>query len=144
MAVIDLTRANRVEIVESIEQMTLAAAEEITPGMAVRVDGDRFTKANGSSEAEAGAYGIATGDVVVVAGMAVTAVRQGVLDGYDLTGDTGDAVYLSDTDGRLDTVAGTTERQMGTVIPGTAAPRGVTHKLLHVSPQPIVAAGGGD
>lgn len=142
MAVIDLARANRVEIVESIEQMTLAAAEEITPGMAVRIDGDRFTKANGSSATEANVYGVATGDVVVVAGMAITAIRQGVIDGYTFSGDTGSPVYLSDTDGRLDTAAGTVERQIGTVIPGTAGPRGTTHKLLQVSPQPIVAAAG--
>lgn len=132
MAVIALTRANRVEIVESIEQMTLAAAEEITPGMAVRIDGDRFTKANGTTATEAAAYGIATGDVVVVAGMPITAVKQGVLDGYELTGATGSAVYLSDTDGRLDTAAGTVSKVVGTVIPGTAQPLGSSHKLLRV------------
>lgn len=132
MAVIDLTRANRVEIVESIEQMTLAAAESITPGMAVRIDGDRFTKANGTTAGEAALYGIATGDVVAVAGMAITAVKQGVLDGYELSGDTGASVYLSDTDGRLDTAAGTVSKVVGTIIPGTAQPRGTTHKLLRV------------
>lgn len=132
MATINLAHADRVEIVESLEQMTLAADEDITPGAPVRINGDRFTNGNGTTAAEAGVYGIATGDQVVPAGMPITAVKQGVLGGFSLTGDTNSAVYVSDTNGRLDTTAGTVSVQVGRVIPGTAAPRGTTHKLLLV------------
>lgn len=132
MADIALTRANRVEIVESRQQMTLAAAEDIVPGAPVRIAGDRFTNANGTTATEAAAYGVATGDVVAVAGMPITALREGVLDGLELPGTTGDPVYLSDTDGRLGTTAGTVSLVVGKVIPGTAGLLGTSHKLLNV------------
>lgn len=132
MADIALTRANRVEIVESRQQMTLAAAENIVPGAPVRIANDRFTNANATSGAEAAAYGIATGDVLVVAGMPITAVRDGVLDGFELGGATGSPVYLSNTDGRLADDAGTTSVVVGRVIPGTAELLGSSHKLLNV------------
>lgn len=132
MADIALTRPNRVEIVESIEQMTLAADEEITPGAPVRILGDRFTNANGTTAAEAAVYGVATGDHKVPAGMAITAIAKGVLAGLDFTGDTGSTVYVSDTDGRLADEAGTVEAVVGTVIPGTAEVLGGSAKLLRV------------
>ena len=122
MTAIDLTTANKVEIVESIEQMTLPAAEAITAGMAVRIDtsAGTFTKANGSTAAEGRAYGIATR--TVAARQAVTAVRKGVMDGWDLSGLAYDAdVFLSDTDGRLDTATGTVNVKVGKVIPGSGA-----------------------
>ncbi len=121
MTDIALVTANKVEIVESIEQMTLTAAEAITAGMAVRLDTStgKFTKANGSSTTENRIYGIAT--KTVAAGMPVTAVRQGVMDGWDLSGLNYDAVvYLSDTDGRLGDSAGTVSTVVGRVIPGTS------------------------
>ena len=132
MANINLTRSNRVEIVESRQQMTLAAAESITPGAPVRLDGNRFTNANGTTATEAAVWGIATGDVVVVAGMPITAVREGVLDGFEIGGITGSAVYVSDTDGRLSDTAGTVNLVVGEVVPGTAELLGGTHKLLNV------------
>lgn len=132
MADIALTRPNRVEIVESRQQLTLAAAEEIVPGAPVRIANDRFTNANGSTAEEAVAYGVATGDVVVVAGMAITAVREGILDGLELTGNTGAPVYISNTDGRLSDTAGTTSVVVGRIIPGVAQELGSTHKLLNV------------
>lgn len=122
MTAIDLNTANKVEIVESIEQMTLPAAEAITAGMAVRIDtsAGTFTKANGSTAAEARAYGVAT--KTVVARQAVTAIRKGVMDGWDISGLAYDAdVFLSDTDGRLDTAAGTVNVKVGRVIPVSGA-----------------------
>ena len=46
-----LVTANRVEIVESVIQMTLPTAEAVTAGMAVRLDttNGKWTKANGSA-----------------------------------------------------------------------------------------------
>src|SRR5687767_4841369 len=121
MATIALVTANRIEIVESIRQMTLPAAEAITAGAPVRLDTatGRWTNANGSSAAEARIWGIATR--TVVAGEALTAIRNGVLDGFDLSAMNYDAaVYVSDTDGRLDTVAGTISTVVGRVIPATS------------------------
>ncbi len=132
MATVALTRTARVEIVESLEQRTLAADESITPGAPVRINGDRFTNGNGSDATEADIYGVATGDHVVPAGMAITAVRHGTLDGFNLSGATNSAVYVSNTDGRLDTAAGTVSKVVGRVVPGTAELIGSTHKLLLV------------
>lgn len=134
MANINLVTANRVRVVESIEQMTLPAAEAITAGMPVRIDTTtgRFTAANGSSAGEARIYGIA--DKTTPAGLAVTAIRQGVMDGWDLSGLAYDAaVYLSDTDGRLDDTAGTVSTVVGRVIPATSTTLGTGYdKLLLV------------
>jgi hypothetical protein len=132
MATIALARTARVEIVQSTQQLTLPADEAITPGAPVRINGNRFTNANGTTSTEADVYGIATGDHAVPAGMAVTAVKKGILDGFTFSGNTNAPVYVSDTDGRLDTVAGTVSKIVGKIVPGTAAPLGTTHKLLLV------------
>lgn len=134
MADLALVTADRVRIVESIEQMTLPAAEAITAGMAVRVDPTtgRFTKANGSAAGEARIWGIA--DQTVIAGQTLTAIRRGVMDGWDLDGlDYDDPVYLSNTDGILADTAGTVSTVIGRVIPGTSATLGNAYdKLLHI------------
>ena len=132
MADIALARAHRVEIVESIEQKTLAADEEITPGAPVRISGNRFVNAKGDTAANAAAYGIATGDQKVPKGMAVTAIAQGTLDGFTFAGDTGASVYVSNTAGRLADAAGTAEVVVGTIVPGTAETLGNSAKLLRV------------
>lgn len=120
-----LVTADRVEIVESIIQMTLPTAEAITAGMAVRLDttNGKWTKANGSGAAEARAWGVATR--TAPSGGALTAIRKGVMDGWDLSALDYDApIYLSDTDGRLSTVAGSTSVVIGRVIPGTSTTLG--------------------
>lgn len=131
---IALTTADRVEIVESIIQMTLPAAEAITAGMAVRLDttNGKWTKANGTGAAEARMWGVATR--TVAAGAPVTAIRKGVMDGWDLSAlDYDAAVYLSDTDGRLSTVAGSTSVVVGRVIPGTSTTLGTAFdKILQI------------
>ena len=131
---IALTTADRVEIVESIIQMTLPAAEAIAAGDAVRLDvtNGKFTKANGTTAAEARIWGIATR--TVPAGGAVTAIRKGAMDGWALTALAYDAnIFLSDTDGRLSTVAGTVSTVLGRVIPGTSTTLGVAFdKILSV------------
>lgn len=134
MANIDLVTSGRVEVVESLEQMTLAAAEAITAGAPVRLDTTtgKFTNANGTTLAEARVYGIATR--TVVAGEALTALRHGVMDGFDVSGLDYDAgVYLSDTDGRVNNASGTIPIVLGRVVPGTATTLGTAYdKLVHV------------
>lgn len=131
---IPLTTANKVEIVESVVQMTLPTDEAVTAGMAVRISTTtgKFTKANGTGAAEARAWGVATR--TVASGQPVTAIRRGAMDGWDLSAMDYDApVYLSDTDGRLSTVAGTTSVVIGRVIPATSTTLGTAYdKILHV------------
>jgi hypothetical protein len=135
MALIALATAGRVEVVESIEQMTLPAAEAITAGMGVRVvpastGAGQFTLGNGTDATEANIYGIATKSAA--AGEPVTALRQGTLDGYTFAaGDEyGDPIYLSDTDGRLGDTAGTVSLVVGRVAPGTAVTLGTAYDNL--------------
>lgn len=134
MADLALVTANRVRVVESLEQMTLPTAEAITAGNAVRIDTTtgKFTKANGTSTPESRIYGIAT--ETKAAGLAVTAIRRGVFDGFDLDDqDYDEAIYLGNTDGMLADAAGTVSVVVGRVIPafgqtlGTAA-----DKLLYI------------
>lgn len=136
MTVISLVTANRVEIVESIEQATLPSAEVVSPGQAARFDTTtgRFTKANGTTAPEGRIYGIATGGLANVAGQPVTVIKKGVIDGFDLSGLAYDApVYLSDTDGALDTAAGTVSVVVGRVIPASGQTLGTAlDKLLLV------------
>lgn len=134
MANLALVTANQVAIVESIHQMTLVAAETIAPGAPVRIDtAGKFTNSNGSSAGEARVWGIATGKKSIIAGMPVTAVRRGVLDGYNLTQAYDAAIYLSDTDGTLADAAGTVSTVVGRVIPATGTTLGTAYdKLLSV------------
>lgn len=135
MANIAVAVANTVHVVESIHQMTLPAAETIVPGAPVRLDtsSGRFTNANGTSAAEARVWGIATGQKSIAAGMPVTAIRRGVIDGYTFSQAYDAAIYLSDTDGALADAAGTVSAIVGRVIPGTATPTGTAYdKLLSV------------
>lgn len=135
MALIALDVANRVEIVESIQQMTLVAAEAIVPGAPVRIDttNGRFTNSNGTTAPEARVWGIATGQRAIAAGMPCTAIRRGVLDGFTLSQAYDLAIFVSDTDGRLGDVAGTVSTIIGRVIPATANLLGAAHdKLLSV------------
>lgn len=134
MALLALLTANKVEVVESIEQLTLPAAEAVTAGQAVRLDvtNGKFTKANGTTAAEARIYGVAV--KTVAAGEPVTAIRKGVFDGYDLASQAYDAaIYLSDTDGTLADAAGTVSTVVGRVIPGHSQVVGsALDKLLFV------------
>ena len=130
-----LVTANKVSVVESLEQMTLPALEAITAGMPVKIDPTtgKFCIANGSSAGEARIYGIAT--KTVAAGLPVTAIRHGVLDGVALSAVAYDApIYASDTDGTLADSAGTvTTAIVGRVIPATGAVIGAAFdKLLLV------------
>lgn len=118
MAVIALDVADKVSVVESILQITLPAAEAIEAGAAVRLDttNGKITNANGTTTAEARFLGIALKSVA--AGEAVTVLRRGVIEGFNLSSLAYDApVYLSNTDGAIDTAAGTVSVVVGRVIP---------------------------
>jgi len=135
MALIALVSASKVEVVESLEQMTLPAAESITPGACVRLDttSGKFTNGNGTTAAEARIYGIAVGAHDIPAGMPVTVVRQGVLDGFAFSQAYDAVIYASDTDGRLGDAAGTVNVVIGRVIPGASELLGGAFaKLLQV------------
>lgn len=133
MANLALVTAARVRVVESLEQMTLPTAEAIIAGQAVRIDTTtgKFTLANGTSAGEARIYGVATQSQA--AGLPVTAIRRGVLDGYNITQAYDAAIYLSDTDGMLADAAGTVSTVVGRVIPATGTTLGTAFdKLLYV------------
>lgn len=130
MTDISLVTSNKLEIVESIEQMTLPTAEVCSPGAAVRLDTTtgKWTKSNSTSDAEARVWGLATGAMANIAGMPVTAIRKGIVDGYDLSGLNYDAdVYLSTTDGALsDSAVSANEIQTVTI---SGSPTGGTFTL---------------
>src|SRR5688572_9939603 len=118
-----IATADKLEVVQSFIQLTLPAAEAIEAGYAVRIDTNgKFTLANATDTTENRIFGIATKSVP--AGMALTAVREGNLDGITLTGAYDSPVYLSDTDGRLGSTAGTVSTIVGRVIPGWAVTLG--------------------
>jgi hypothetical protein len=126
MALIAVAVAGKIDIVESIQQMTLPATEAIVAGAPVRIHSDgKFTNANGTDTTENDLYGIAT--VTAAAGEYVTAVRRGVLDGFTFTQAFNAPIYVADTDGRLGDAAGSASKVVGRVIPawsqrlGTAA-----------------------
>lgn len=133
MALIAVATAGKIDIVESIQQMTLPAAEAIVAGAPVRIDtsAGTFTNSNGTTAPEARVWGIAT--VSAAANEPVTVVRRGVLDGFTLTQAYDAAIYVSDTDGRLGDAAGTVSTAIGRVIPGWAQRLGTAaDKLLSV------------
>jgi hypothetical protein len=120
MANIALVTDSTGAVVESIQQHTAPVIEEIPPRSPVRIDGatGKFTLANGTTATEADLYGISTNTITIRAGMTVTAIRRGVLDGFDLSAKNyGAAIFLSDTDGRLGDAAGTVSVKVGRVIP---------------------------
>lgn len=136
MANINLKTANKVEVIGTpgqADQFTSTLAEAITPGSAARIDTTTggFTNANATTTTENRIFGIALNDTNPAAR---TVVRRGYLDGYDLSGLAFDApVYLSDTDGRLSTTAGTTTVIVGRVVAGNSNLLGTTaDKLLFV------------
>lgn len=137
MSNIALTTAARIDVVESLEQLTLPTNEAITAGAPVRIDATtgKFTNAKATDSTEADVYGIATR--TVKSGMPVTAIRRGVLAGFDFTNQDQNAkIYLSDTDGRIADAAGTVGRCLGSIIPGTATVVGDDYsKMLRVDVQ---------
>jgi hypothetical protein len=118
MALLALVTAGKVHVVDGVEviQSTKPAGEAIAAGQLVRLDVStgKFTKANGTSATEGRAYGVAIR--TVAAGEPVTAVRRGLLDGFNLDSQAYDkAIFASDTDGTLGDAAGTVSVSVGRV-----------------------------
>lgn len=119
------------DVEESLEQMTLVAAEAIEAGAAVLINtSGLFANADASVVGTADVYGIAVRKVA--AGEAVTAVAKGVLGGFDFTAQAYSAkIFLSDTNvGRLGDAAGTVSVTIGRVIPANGVTRGSSPKKL--------------
>lgn len=141
---IAVTTAGRVHVVGIPQvQRTLNAAEAIVAGAPVRIvpsstGAAKFTNANASGtlttetvSGEAQLYGIATRSVP--AGQAVTAIRKGKMSGWTFEQGYGEPVWLSDTDARLSTVAGTVNILVGHIVPTTANVRGDSEdKILEI------------
>jgi len=134
MADLALITAGILNVMESLEQITLPLAEAINVGQAVRLDTStgKLTKANATTAAEARAYGILVSKDA--AGAVGTALRRGIIDGYNLAALNYDAaIYLSDTDGTLATTAGSETLVVGRMVPATAVTLGTAYdKLLHL------------
>lgn len=130
MADLTITRCRPVEV---IEQFTGPLAEAIDEGTYARLSTTTgmVEKGNATDAAESRSGGLTIGNGV--AKQAMTVVRKGVLDlGNALDALAYDAdVYLSDTDGKLGTTAGTVSKVVGTVVPGWGAT--TADKLLRVN-----------
>ncbi len=133
MATIALVTANKVEVVERIDAMTAPASVAIAAGLPIQITTTgKWIIALGTTAAAARRPYIATR--TVLAGEALTGVRQGVMDGWDLSGLAYNApVYLSDT-GTLADAAGTVTTILGYVGPGWAQSLGTAaDKILMVN-----------
>lgn len=131
-----LDTADRVEVVESVEQLTCIALEAIEAGAPCRIDASsgKAANGNGSDMTEGKIFGIALKSVA--AGEAVTLLRRGILDGFAMDAlNYGATIYVSDTDARLSHVAGTKAVTVGYIVPGNAQTLGNSpDKLLKVEP----------
>ena len=134
MADVVLVTAGQLRVEESLEQETLPAGVAIAAGQSVRKDATtgRWALADASAAGTADAYGMAV--KTVPAGMGVTAIRRGVIEGFDLDDrDYGEQIFLSDTAGGIADAAGTASRVIGSVTPvHTHLLGGVPDKLLRV------------
>lgn len=135
MADLALATANKIDVVVPIVQFDAPAGEAITAGEPVRFDTTtgKFVAALGTTAPNARIFGIAL--KTVPAGMGLTVLRKGILDGYVLDALAYDAaVYLSDTaGGKLASGAGTVSTVVGRVVPGFATTTGTAaDKLLFV------------
>lgn len=105
------------------EQHTLIASVDIDAGEVVRIiqsstGAGKWAKADGTDYEKANAYGVAIESVL--AGSPLTAVRRGLVDGYDLSNLNYNVnLYLSDTAGALADAPGTIEKRIGFVVPVT-------------------------
>jgi hypothetical protein len=152
MADIALAAAGKMTPVSGIanghEQYTFEAAEQINVGQVFRIDATtgKATKANATNATEAGqaSLGVYNSGLYLAidqarqAGNAVTGVKKGLIDGFELSAlGYGAQVYLSNTDGSLADVTGTITTNtplVGRVVPAplTGTPT-VQDKLLAVN-----------
>lgn len=123
MAAITVVAAE-VAPVEIFEQFTLPVTEAVTAGQYVRVDvsDGALELGNATTATEVGyRKGIAlhaagVGDTLTVLKRGVIALGSTALSSYAYE----DPIYLSDTDGTLQTTAGTVSTVVGRIYPGNA------------------------
>lgn len=142
MSALTYVTAGKIEVVESIMQHTGVAGEDLTAGIAGRINSSgNIVKANSATAATNDAIGIVTR--TVKAGNPVTLITIGVVDGFDLSGLAfGDPVFVNDTTGALGTAAGSVSLNVGTVVSAHANDIGQSvHKVLRVNfPNPAAKA----
>lgn len=107
------------------------ALEALTAGAPLYLDPTtgKFGLADANAAGKQQFRGIASKSVG--ANQAVGVIRRGRIYGYTLTGNYDSLVYLSDTVGTLDTVAGTMTVPVGRVVPIADTPSAQT-KVLYV------------
>jgi hypothetical protein len=136
MAVLALVTANKINVgtASPTVQHTLPAAVAITAGQGVFVNSaGKFALASGATVGARGFFGVATR--TCAAGEACTALRRGIMDGWDLSALAHDApVFVSNTDGALDSAAGTLSIQIGRVLPVWGEALGSVSRVLWVEP----------
>lgn len=119
MSNLTITNARAVKV---IEQHTWPNGESLTRGKYGRLNptSGQAELGKATTAAEVGFGGIVTGDD---GANTLTLVRKGLVDVGDALAamSFGDVVYLSDTDGILDTASGTVTVQIGHVVPGWGA-----------------------
>jgi hypothetical protein len=132
------------------EQYTFEASEQINVGQVFRISltTGKAEKANASTLVESGQVTTAgnyTSELFIAidgarqAGNAVTGMKKGELDGYNLDALAfGAPVYISNTDGMLADAVGTTTTMVGRVRPApyTGTPSGAD-KVLAVNCPPL-------
>lgn len=133
MAAIALVLANRVSVVESIMQHTAPCAAAVVAGQPIFLTAaGLWTPSNAATAPNAVVDAIAA--ETKAAGMGLTGIVLGVMDGWNFDGIAFRApIYLGNTGG-LDTAAGTVSKEVGRLIGGHAHLLGVTpDKLLLVN-----------
>ena len=115
MADLALVNANKVDIVgKPAQSLTLAAGVNIVAGQGVMIDP---TTGNFVLATTARCFGIATR--TARPGVGLTAIRIGIMDGYDLSALAYDAdVFLNPVNSNLATTAGTPSVIVGRVVTG--------------------------
>lgn len=133
MADIARRTAGRIEVVESIDQQTKNAGEDIDAGQSIHEDANgNWVRTTAANAAGAAAPYISARKARL--GDGLTGIRIGVFDGYDLSGLAFNApVYLSNTLGELADAAGTVAVVVGRVTSVRATTFGsVPDKILKV------------
>jgi hypothetical protein len=134
MADLVLVTAGQLRVEESLEQDTQPAGVALLAGQFVRRDATtgRWALADASAAGTADVYGMVVKSVP--AGMGVTAIRRGVIEGFNLDDqDYGEEIFLSDTAGAAADAAGTASARIGEVLPvHSHTLGGVPDKLLRL------------
>ncbi len=123
MASLALTTADRIHVVESIEQATLPAAAALSAGTVVYIDSNgKFAKADADAgDLSALPYGVTT--KTVVSGMPVTAIAKGVISGIAFASNAfTTAVLLADTAGEITVTSSESNGGSADVVIGRIVP----------------------